>query len=724
MQIVVAFVPLGAFLVMNNPKLRELILGALAGPSVNSAGNGLLQARTVNGRAVAGTNAAGGYSLDAVLLSKRVKESALFVVSRGIPTTGNLETSKLRAVGVQVICLVVSDDQSSESRESSQLPASEIFFGESVEEAVGKALKVHHRITLVSFASDVKMPSFADYMLGLHQLIARRGPDVISRMLSEGETTTANASNAKAPASGVVNKNLSYDHELLPIVSSDFIQVTSEILQLFVGDRTRLKSRSLDSFAINFSIFLRCFRFEAATHVSNGPEGRRRIEAYAAFLEASQSLPSAIRQIRASLRTVKFALRNESFAANTKASETKTILFVQPISGGGLLHASNLLAEVLSKKFRILILSSSGLKFTIRDYVDNVVVFDQPLTLAVDSSAHRSPDYDGALARAILELQVSQVHVEHMAWQSLGLGEICQSLLVPYSVSIHDFYFACASHTLLDDRKVSCAGVCTPGLGSCNVSLWPSADFADLKNNRVFEWRGKMGVFLEGAALLIAPTNFAANQIRASFPNSNLNFQVIPHALQVQGAEARLDKSTPERKVKVLVLGEVTFNKGAAEISGISREDKHNEIDFHFVGQSAGTFRNVGVHHGPYRIMDLSRIMAEINPDVAIFPAIGPETFSFTLSEVWSNGVPVVARDLGAIAERVAETGCGILVNKNATPRDWLEALLKFRDPTIEFEIGKKLREWNQQNSVSSTQAEMLNRYHLAFCGLQEIEPI
>ena len=41
------------------------------------------------------------------------------------------------------------------------------------------------------------------------------------------------------------------------------------------------------------------------------------------------------------------------------------------------------------------------------------------------------------------------------------------------------------------------------------------------------------------------------------------------------------------------------------------------------------------------------------------YPSVGPETFSFTLSEAWAAGRPVVVPPIGALAERVAASGGG-----------------------------------------------------------------
>jgi len=41
------------------------------------------------------------------------------------------------------------------------------------------------------------------------------------------------------------------------------------------------------------------------------------------------------------------------------------------------------------------------------------------------------------------------------------------------------------------------------------------------------------------------------------------------------------------------------------------------------------------------------------------YPSAGPETFSFTLSEAWAAGRPAIVPPIGALADRVGETGAG-----------------------------------------------------------------
>jgi hypothetical protein len=71
--------------------------------------------------------------------------------------------------------------------------------------------------------------------------------------------------------------------------------------------------------------------------------------------------------------------------------------------------------------------------------------------------------------------------------------------------------------------------------------------------------------------------------------------------------------------------------------------------------------------HGRYETADLPRLFAHYRAALVLYPSAGPETFSYTLSEAWSAGIPVLVPPIGALAERVAETGAGFVM----TDAEW-----------------------------------------------------
>jgi hypothetical protein len=75
--------------------------------------------------------------------------------------------------------------------------------------------------------------------------------------------------------------------------------------------------------------------------------------------------------------------------------------------------------------------------------------------------------------------------------------------------------------------------------------------------------------------------------------------------------------------------------------------------------------------HGPYDDADLPQLLDWLQADVAWFPALWPETYSYTLSACLEKGLPIVAPTLGAFAERLAQRPWSWLCNWQQTPADW-----------------------------------------------------
>ena len=71
--------------------------------------------------------------------------------------------------------------------------------------------------------------------------------------------------------------------------------------------------------------------------------------------------------------------------------------------------------------------------------------------------------------------------------------------------------------------------------------------------------------------------------------------------------------------------------------------------------------------HGRYDPIDLPELLEHYGARLVLFPSMGPETFAFTLSEVWAAGLPVLVPPIGALVERVGDHGAGWVLDE----REW-----------------------------------------------------
>ena len=118
-------------------------------------------------------------------------------------------------------------------------------------------------------------------------------------------------------------------------------------------------------------------------------------------------------------------------------------------------------------------------------------------------------------------------------------------------------------------------------------------------------------------------------------------------------------------------LGYVDLTKGKEIILAVAPQLARAGVHIHFLGSSRETwprawlyrFRKQMFFHGNYKADKVVTHLQEINPHVVCLLSVFPETFSRTLSEAWAAGIPVIVGPVGAQAERVRQTGGGIVLS-------------------------------------------------------------
>jgi glycosyltransferase involved in cell wall biosynthesis len=147
---------------------------------------------------------------------------------------------------------------------------------------------------------------------------------------------------------------------------------------------------------------------------------------------------------------------------------------------------------------------------------------------------------------------------------------------------------------------------------------------------------------------------------------------VIPHGMPTLEAPA----STGMRSVLLLpnddvptvgVLGAIGPVKGARRLERLVARTRERALKLRWVvigylDRQYQPFQDADktlTIHGPYQAGDLPELIAHYRVRLTVFPSVGPETFSFTLSESWHAGCPALVPPMGALAERMQDTHAG-----------------------------------------------------------------
>jgi glycosyltransferase involved in cell wall biosynthesis len=132
----------------------------------------------------------------------------------------------------------------------------------------------------------------------------------------------------------------------------------------------------------------------------------------------------------------------------------------------------------------------------------------------------------------------------------------------------------------------------------------------------------------------------------------------------------------------VAVIGAIGRHKGHEILLRCAQAAAKENLPLHFAilgftadDRAYSRCDNVSIS-GAYRREDLPGLITASGARVALFLSPWPETYCFALTDAWRNNLFPVALDIGAVAERIRATGCGLLLPLNAEPKVINRALM------------------------------------------------
>jgi len=177
---------------------------------------------------------------------------------------------------------------------------------------------------------------------------------------------------------------------------------------------------------------------------------------------------------------------------------------------------------------------------------------------------------------------------------------------------------------------------------------------------------------LKAQARLIAPSHSALSIFLKLQPRlSTLQQSVIPHGIASWPTSVTLPLPAPPARLRLrlLVLGRVRGGKNAQLLrQALPALREHAELFLLGAGAEGMEFFGQSDAHivVNYRNAELPDLLAQVAADAALMLPSLAETFSYTLSELRSFGIPVIATRLGALAERIRDGIDGFLVEPDA----------------------------------------------------------
>lgn len=358
--------------------------------------------------------------------------------------------------------------------------------------------------------------------------------------------------------------------------------------------------------------------------------------------------------------------------ARVRASERPSVLAVMHNREGGTRRHVHELALHLAPRANFFMLSPVPGQGVCLELVEPGAGFKLEFAL---------PDQWPSLLQALRSLPVSHIHYHHVLGHRAEVMQLGVLLGVPWDFTAHDFYMMCPNISLTDPNDRYCG---EEGGGECSGCLAPAAASEGLS---LADWRARNGPLISQARHVLVPSRDAARRFARMWPAADV--RLAPHTDIASAADLPVPAVAPlatGAPLRVAVIGAISRIKGADLLEDVAvlAARQGRPLEFHLIGFAYRDLRKQPraalTVHGAYEEKDLPGLLSWLKPDVVWFPALWPETYSYTLSACLVAGLPVIAPDIGAFAERLAGRPWSWVQAWDMAAPEWLDFFVSIRE--------------------------------------------
>lgn len=327
------------------------------------------------------------------------------------------------------------------------------------------------------------------------------------------------------------------------------------------------------------------------------------------------------------------------------ASGLPVVLAVMHNRGGGTVRHAQELAAHLAQKAIFFMLRPTGAHEVALEWLDANEGFALTFTL---------PSEFEDLVDLLRDLGVCHLHYHHLLGHSADILHLPDRLKVSYDFTAHDYYSVCPQISLTTEEGRYCGETGSDQCAGC-IERRPAPG-----NGTIQQWRSHHGEFLKSARHVFAPSLDTAKRLAQYIPGCD--FRVAPHTDLTHLQQLTVPSPKPlasTAPLKVVVIGALSAIKGADLLDAVATASASRGAltEFHLLGYAYHTLRTQPKSHltvhGAYDEGDLPKLLEWLKPDLVWFPALWPETYSYTLSAALAAGLPILAANIGAFNERL-----------------------------------------------------------------------
>lgn len=382
---------------------------------------------------------------------------------------------------------------------------------------------------------------------------------------------------------------------------------------------------------------------------------------------------------------------------STNLSSKKNILILihdwETSTGGTTLHVKDIL-NGLRKDFNFHILSYKDGIYKLYSYFDdNESVIELKSIRKLSVLPRYNNEYKEMLSNLVEALGITNIHIHHMINHYFDVVDIIKEYKISASITLHDFYCICPTINMLYEGTTFCESLESKNCQNCLALTMK------INNNILDDWHNDWNRLFSCMQNIITPSEDTKKRINKVYPK--INIRVIEHGIDIK--KINNDIKLDSNNFNVAYVGVLSNHKGLKTFEKIIKETKNSNIKYHLFGISEDKKLNKNsknyIYHGKYNRNNIANLLKENNINLVCFFQIWPETYSYTVSEVVSAGVPILTYDIGAGADRIKKYNFGWVLDLKNNATDIIKKINDIKNNPIEYnEKIKSIRKYKVKN--------------------------
>lgn len=333
------------------------------------------------------------------------------------------------------------------------------------------------------------------------------------------------------------------------------------------------------------------------------------------------------------------------------------------------------------------------------------------------------PEYAEIVEKILSTFTIELVHIHHLIGHTLDIFNVAKDMKIPVIYTPNDYYCICPAIFLVDKDQKYCENVLD--VNKCSECL---AIKCNLKKGFIIEWRKNFQAALDATDMIVASNPYVMDILRKCYRLRDDRTMIIEpgHTQELQElSKSRVDRDINKPFVIAFIGGLGKSHKGYDVFYRLAKSGKlADKTRWMIVGISEthdvqGYYPDCNIYvYGRFKdYREIASVLQGV--DLVINPSLC-ETFSYTLSEAWSAGIPVLVSNMGAMKERVERTGGGWCVDVSDV-KEVEKKIVDIISSPEDYRRKKEAARRIELKSVDATQAEYKELYARLISGASPV---